>query len=214
MEKETKACKQACLKFFCFSFVFCLTFLLVSPCLFSASITNEGDTIVKINGRSSKGILGAASIQPGQTFPIKQSTEWIEHVPTGASSQVRLKIVENNGQIGYIDTSGGRYTFQRPSEQKVVVAEKKKMSSGSAANHSNVAMSLNFVGPNSTQSFLVLRPGEKCEIPADTVQVRTDQYGWASGDSQISVSVIMPDGSERVIRTSHAVIGIDSNIKE
>ncbi len=195
-------------------FLFLLVFFFAAGSLFAASITNEGATTVKVSARSVQGISGGGSIKPGQSLNLKNDASWIEHVPEGGSAQVRLKIVENDGKVGFISTSGGRYTFQNVVESKASNGTGKKkgsgLISGYADNRSNVALSINIVDQSRAQNFLVLRPGQKTVIPEDTVEVRVDQYGWVSGDAQISLSVVMPDGKERVVRTSHAVVRIDS----
>ncbi len=193
--------------------LFFSAFFSASSYLFAASVTNEGETTVKMSARSSQGITGGGSIKPGQSLHLKNDVLWIEHVLEGGSVQVRLKIIGNDGRAGYINTPGGRYTFQPVVESKPTSPTEKKRSnlaSGYADNRSNVALSLNIVNRTKAQNFLVLRPGQKTVIPEDTVEVRVDQYGWVSGDAQISLSVVMPDGKERVVRTSHAVVRIDS----
>jgi len=209
-----KRCLMISQRFFQ-AFLF-LLFFFAPACLFAASITNEGDTIVKVSARSAQGISGGGSIRPGQSLNLKNDASWIEHVPEGGSAQVRLKIIENDGKTGYISTPGGRYTFQTSTESKFTPQTEKKgpgLATGYADNRSNVAMSLNIVNRTGAQSFFVLRPGQKTVISEDTVEVRVDQQGWVSGDAQISLSVVMPDGKERVVRTSHATVRIDSPAK-
>lgn len=193
--------------------IFLFSFLSVLAPLFAASITNEGDTIVKVSARSNKGISGGGAIQPGQSLNLRNNIAWVEHVPEGGSTQVHLRIIENDGTVGYISTSGGRYTFRAVKESDPAAQPEKKKSNlatGYADNRSNVAMSLNIVNRSGAQNFVVLRPAQRTVIPEDTVEVRVDQHGWVSGDAQISLSVFMPDGKERVVRTSHAVVRLDS----
>jgi hypothetical protein len=166
-----------------------------------------------VSARSAQGISGGGSIRPGQSLNLKNDASWIEHVPEGGSVQVRLKIIENDGKTGYISTPGGRYTFQQGVESKSTTRMEKKgsgLATGYADNRSNVAMSLNIVNRTGAQNFIVLRPGQRTVIPEDTGEVRVDQHGWVSGDAQISLSIVMPDGKERVVRTSHAVVRLDS----
>jgi len=167
---------------------------------------------VKVSARSIKGISGGTSLEPGQTWPIKNDPAWIEHVPDNRSTPVRIKIVESDGKTGYISVPGGRYMFQQAVETQPATPTKKprtRHTSGYADNRSNVALSLNIMSPSGSQNFVLLRPGQKTVIPEDTGEVRVDQYGWFSGDAQISLSLMMPDGKERVIRTSHAVVRND-----
>jgi hypothetical protein len=186
--------------------------ILLPAVLLAASVSNEGDTAVKVSARSVKGISGGSTLQPGQIWSVKNDPAWIEHVPDNRSMPVRIKIVENDGKTGYISVPGGRYTFQQAVETQPATPTKKprmRHTSGYADNRSNVALSLNIVGPTGAQNFVLLRPGQKTVISDDTVEVRVEQYGWVSGDAQIFLSLMMPDGKEHVVRTSHAVVRND-----
>ncbi len=188
--------------------------VLLPAALFAANVSNEGSTAVKISARSVQGISGGSTLQPGQTWSVKNDPAWIEHIPDNRSTPVRIKIIENDGKTGYISTPGGRYTFQQPVQTQPAAKTGKprvKHATGYADNRSNVALSLNIMSPSGSQNFVLLRPGQKTVIPEDAVEVRVDQHGWVSGDAQISLSVVMPDGKESVVRTSHAVIRMDSS---
>ncbi len=194
--------------------VFCF-FLSGSPRLFSASIINEGQTLAKVNLRSTKGIVAGGSLKPGQNLHLKSEIAWIEHVPEGSASTVSLKIIENDGRVGRIDTPGGRYTFQHLSgTQTQPAAEKEEkprpalLASGYAENNGNLAMLLSLVDKNNHQKYSLLLAGQKTEIPRDTVEVIVDQHGWTSGDVKISLLILMPDGKEQTVQTPHAVVRI------
>ena len=215
MKQESKICKPRPVNFLRYSLILLFVFLLLPASLFSASITNEGRTIVKVNARSSQGIVGGGSIKPGQNLHLKNDVLWIEEVPEGGASQVQLKIIENDGRIGYINTSGGRYTFQLAAKSQPIALKEKKtqvaLTEGYSENRSNLAMLLSLIDKGNKQSYSLLLPGQKGAIPKDTVEVIADRHGWSSGDVKIALFLVMPDGKEHMIQTSHAVVRIDEN---
>ena len=214
MKKELMTCKSSFLKASAFFLaVFCL-FLAAPQRLYPATITNEGETTVKVNGRSTQGITGGWSLPPGQSRTLKSEIAWIEHVPEGGASQVRIKILENDGRMGRIDVPGGRYTFQSVAGIPPVVEKKEmprpSMASGYAENNGTLAMMLSLIDKNNHQRYALLLPGQKTELPKDTIEVISDRHGWSSGDVQISLLITMPDGKEHTVRTSHAVVRANS----
>jgi hypothetical protein len=190
-----------------------LVFLAAPPRLFSASIINEGETTAKVNARSNQGITGGGSIKPGQSLHLKDGILWIEHVPEGVPSPVRLKIIQNDGTTGYISTSGGRYVFQQAEGTRSAAETEKKtrtvLTEGHAENRSNLTMLLSLIAKGNRQSYLLLLPAQKAVIPKDTVEVIADRHGWSSGDIQIALFLTMPDGKEHIVRTEHTVIRVD-----
>lgn len=184
------------------------------PGLFAASISNEGKETVKVNARSAQGIMGGGSLKPGQSLPVKSDVLWIEHVPEGRASGVSLRITEDDGRSGFINTPGGRYAFQRAVELSTGGNAEKKISSapvpGYAENQSNTAMLLSLIDRRNKQSYSLLLPGQKSVIPQDTVKVISDRHGWSSGDVKIALFLIMPDGKQRMIRDEHAETSVDT----
>lgn len=166
---------------------------------------------MKVNARSAQGIVGGGSLKPGQNLNLKSDVLWIEHVPEGGSTEVRLKIIENDGRVGSINSPGGRYTFKPASGSGSGVKTEKKTSpqvlvSGYADNLGSSAMLLSLIDKGNAQSYLLVLPGQKVTIPQDTVEVIVDRHGWSSGDVQIILFLVMPDGKEHTIRTAHAVV--------
>ena len=200
----------------CFALAVLSVFLIAAPCLFAASITNEGKATAKVNMRSAQGIVGGGSIKPGQSLHLKSDLLWIEHVPEGSLSPVQLTIVENDGRIGSIHTFGGRYTFQNAAGTEPAVKKEKKtqgvLMPGYAENRSNLAMLLSLIDAKKQQSYTLLMPGQKGVIPKETVEVIADRNGWSSGDVQITLFIVMPDGKEHTIKTSHAVVQINPDL--
>lgn len=190
-----------------------LFFGLITSPLFAGSITNEGPAPVKISLKSSSGIGGGGTLQPGQTIPARQKLLWLEHVPEGPATEIRIKIVDDNGATSYITTSGGRHTFTPPVEE----TPKKKTPSaaesvprlqpGHVTNHSNVQLYVTFVSSRlGSQRTQVVMPSQTLTVPQDTVEVRTQPVNSSFKDTSFFVEVVMPDGTQQTIRSAQGSV--------
>ena len=186
--------------------------LLASP-LFAGSITNEGPAPVKVSGRSTKGISGGGTLRPGQTIPMRQHFLWLEHVPEGPDTDIRIKIVEDNGATGYITTSGGKYTCTASGEkgapEKTPPAAKSAppLQPGYVTNHCNIQLYVTFISSLlGSQRTQVLMPSQTITVPKDTVEVRTQPLNSTFKDTNGQVEVLMPDGSRQSIPSSQGSV--------
>lgn len=186
--------------------------LFASP-LFAGSITNEGPSPVKVSGKSNKGISGGGTLRPGQTIPMRQPFLWLDHIPEGPATEIRIKIVDDNGITGYITTSGGRYTFpaspEKTAQEKTPPAAKppQPLQPGYATNKSNIQLYITFISSRlGSQRTQVLLPSQTITVPKDTVEVRTQPLNTSFTDVNVLVEVLMPDGSRQSIQSSQGSV--------
>ncbi|MDD5218088.1 MAG: hypothetical protein PHN49_07050 [Candidatus Omnitrophica bacterium] len=182
---------------------FGLCLFLTAPLLFAGTITNEGKTPVKISGKSENGMVGGSTVLPGQTVPMRQKFLWLKHIPEGAPAEIRIKIVNDDGTTGYINTVGGQYTCPQAQqspvrEERAGTLSKPTLQPGYATNHSNVQLYLTTISSRGAQRTSVLMPGQTVTIPADVEEVKAQPFSHRS-DLTIQVEVLMPDGSRQSI---------------
>ncbi|HNX69050.1 MAG TPA: hypothetical protein PLL75_04795 [Candidatus Omnitrophota bacterium] len=190
---------------------FFLFFFLTMSSLFAGSITNEGDTPVKVSGKSVNGISGSSTIPPGKTAPIRQKFLWLEHIPEGREGEIRIKITEDNGTVGYITSPGEKYFFKdvpekSGSEMAASATAAQPLKPGYATNYSNVQIYLTFISDRGAQRTQVAMPGQMITVPENTVEVRTEPFNTSYGDAIISVTVMMPDGAIHSIRSARGSV--------
>ncbi|MBU9889244.1 MAG: hypothetical protein KTQ49_05190 [Candidatus Omnitrophica bacterium] len=194
--------------------------LCLSPLpLFASSVTNEGPAPVKISIRSTSGITGGGTLLPGQSMPIRQSFQWLQHIPEGNTAEVRIKIVEDSGATGYITTSGGRYTsssnpeksFQERAAPPTPIV--RPLQPGYAINHSNVQLYITFISSHlGAQRTQVILPSQTITIPKDTVEVRTQPLNTSFADINVQVEVLMPDGSRQTIQSAQGSVYLSRKV--
>ncbi len=195
-------------------------FCLAASPLFAGSITNEGPAPVKISGRTAKGISGGGTLQPGQTTPMRQPFLWLDHVPEGTATEIRIKIVEDNGTIGYITTSGGRYTFAASPEKTLPVKAPpaaipvQPLQPGHVINRSNIQLYVTFISSRlGSQRTQVLLPSQTITVPRNTVEVRTQPLNTSFTDVTVLVEVLMPDGTRQSIQSPQGSVYLGRKAK-
>ena len=192
------------LKFIGFSLIL---FFAATP-LFAGSIINEGDSPVQVSGRTASGITGSVTLLPGQTSPIRQKFVWLKHVPGDSSKTIRIKIINDDGTTGYINSLGGQYTFPEArekayQEKRNVERPKPKLQPGYVTNNSNVQLYITTISSHlGAQRTLTAMPGQTLSLPEDVVEVRTQPLN-SRADSKISLEVVLPDGSRHHISSPH-----------
>ncbi|HOW59533.1 MAG TPA: hypothetical protein PLO78_07410 [Candidatus Omnitrophota bacterium] len=188
---------------------FNLLFIFVTPYLFAASITNEGDRPVKVNGKSASGIMMSLTLLPEKTLPIRQKVLWIEHVPEGPPQEIRIKIITDDGNPGYISSWGGRYVFSSvPANTGTGQKPAVKLRPGYATNYSNVQMYITATNRMGGKKTNVVMPNQSINIPENTVEVTTEPFNTSFGDQLIQVEIIMPDAKRHTIRSTRATVRI------
>lgn len=190
-----------------------LLFCLVSSRLFAASITNEGKTPIKLSGKTKSGVLAAMTINPGQTLPLRQTVLWVEHVIEGAHQNVNIKILEDNGTVGRIQTYGGRYTLANqqtiaPSGENNSKKPSISLQAGYALNNSNVEILVTLIKRSGRTVKQRIMPGQTANIPEDTIEVKLGSLNSHRGNEEVNLLVVMPDGKQHMIRSSRTSISI------
>jgi len=188
-----------------------LVVMMVLPFLVhAAEVINEGTTPVKIAGAKKEGVIGSGSLPPGKSRVFSENPEMIRHVPSNLyhDEKVKIKIIEDNGKVGWIRSRGGRYHFDKRSRLldlaatgKRKVKKRVELMDGQALNEGNIPVYVEITFKDKRTSIKKdLLPDTILRIPKETLSVKIRQRNPLRGDEVIKVKVIMPDGKEKIIR--------------
>lgn len=198
------------------SFILTMLFLCCAEGpLFASSVTNDGPDPVELSGETQSRVFASLTVQPGQTMVLQQRLLWVQHVPrNGASRPVNVRIVEDDGTYGLIQSPGGRYYFSNrpaptPPDPDSYAAERKPVGqTGLASNNSNTPVLLTITKKNGASRQVELYASQVGDIPPETVRVKVETLGPMLGDEMISVIIVMPDGRQRLVQSVPSTIEV------
>lgn len=186
--------------------------------LFGATVTNEGETPVKVLKKTKSGFPGTFELDAGKTVTLPRDILSIAHVPEGKIDEVKLTIIADNGEKGLIGKPGGEHSFIAPPKPAKTVEKKQEgpppLKPGSAVNKSDIEFNVTLTGRNKIHRTYHLMPGQTAVIPEDTIEVRAEKSFVSPLPARYNLLILMPDGKKYEVKKEKKIIRLGEQVKK
>jgi len=164
-----------------------------------AGITNRGADDVHLRIERKDGNLRTVSLYPEQSIGLPEDAKSVTVIapPLGGrgDENVKVEVIEEDGDVGLITELGGTYELDKEKETGKVAIKK-----GIAVNQGNVPVDVILRFETGLSSRKTLYVADTLTLEKNVKEVEVASGGLFRGDEMISLSVILPDGTSHTIK--------------